>query len=342
MEGPKVSRRFAIAGCGSMARRRIRHALAAGGTVAVWDVRPDRMSEIKTLHPEVTLLPSAAAIADFRPDAMFICVPPAAHEFYLDWAISHDVSFMVEQPVSDSPARMDRLLAEVTRRRLVTHVSDNQRHFEPIQALKRIIESNDVGAVRAVIAERGEWLPDWHPYEPYQDYYPSNRALGGGMDAICDLEWVRYLFGDVVAAIALARRKSGLDIDTDDCVDMAIDTTSGAQVALHCDMLQRPYAFRVKLACAEGTVVYDAPDDFLKVYSVKTSAWEERPFAVEFDAHSAMQGKPYFAWVEPMYLADSRSFLDRLEKGDCSTASLHDGIENLRIVHELIRGSGKL
>jgi hypothetical protein len=106
-------------------------------------------------------------------------------------------------------------------------------------------------------------------------------------------------------------------------------------------MLQRSYAFRVKLVCAEGNVVYDAPDTVLKL-TRPGGATEERPFAVGFAEHAAMPGKPYFAWVEPMYLADSREFLDRLEKGDPDTASLREGIENLRIVHELIRGSGRI
>lgn len=335
-----AEKKFIVAGCGSMARRRIRHALATGGSVAVWDVRPDRMNEVKTLHPELTFLSSAAAMDDVGADAIFICVPPSEHEFYLDWAIRRGVSFMVEQPISDNPHRLDEILREAERQGLITHVSNNQRHFEPILALKRVIDSNEFGPVRAMLAERGEWLPDWHPYEPYQDYYPSSYDRGGGIDAICDLEWVRYLFGDVIEARALARRKSGLDITTDDCADLAMDMSGGPQVMLHCDMLQRTYAFRVKLVCAEGTIVYDGPDDFLKIYSKASDRWDQRHFAVGFSDHNAMQGKPYFAWVEPMYQADSRSFLDRLDATDSDTSSLRDGIENLRITYELIRGSG--
>lgn len=335
--------RYIVAGCGSMARRRVRHALAAGAeAVGVWDIRSDRMDEMQTLHPEVVRLADLGSFDAFRPDALFVCVPPSDHERYLDWAVAHGIAFMVEQPVSDHPANMARLLAAVEARRIVTHVSGNQRYFEPIQALKRVIDDGELGAVRAVIAERGEYLPDWHPYEPYRDYYPSHRARGGGMDAICDLEWIRYLFGDVTAARAMAQRKSGLDIDTDDCVDFALEMRSGPQVALHCDMLQRLYAFRVKLVCAEGTVVYDAPETCLKIFSVATGEWTERPFATGFSDHGAMQGKPYFAWVEPMYQADSQSFLDRLARRDPDTASLRFGIENLRIVHELIRGSGRI
>ena len=228
--------RLGVAGCGSMARRRIRHALqATADAVAVWDIRADRIAEVKRLYPEVTPLAGPEVFDEFRPDGLFICVPPSEHQFYLDWALTRGVPFMVEQPISDHPGEMARVLDQVERQRLVTHVSCNQRYFEPIQALKRVIESGELGPVCAVLAERGEWLPDWHPYEPYKDYYPSNRALGGGMDAICDLEWIRYLFGEVATGRALARRKSSLDIDTDDCVDLLLDMHNGPQVALHCD-----------------------------------------------------------------------------------------------------------
>lgn len=329
--------KFIVIGCGSMGRRRIRHALrTADARVGVWDIRDDRMAEIEAMF-DVERVTGIDAFAGFGADAIFICVPPAEHQAYLDWAIDAGIPFMVEQPITHDLDQLDGILEGARRKRLVTHVSNNHRHSAETAAIKSVIDSGDLGRPLAAMVERGEWLPDWHAYEPYTDYYPSSRARGGGLDAICDIDWLRYLFGEVRDAKSMCAKKSDLDIDTFDLTQFLLDFDGGVQVVMQIDMLQRTYAASVKIVFERGTVIVRVPEPVLRVYSRDANAWREIPIVDDRDSHQSMQGKDGFNFVEPMYQRDTQSFLDRLAAGDADLASLRDGIENLRVVHPLVR-----
>jgi predicted dehydrogenase len=326
-----------VVGCGSMGRRRIRHAKElARARVVAWDIRADRRREVAEQFGVETVV-AESEIYRCGADAMFISVPPADHMHYIEKAIEHAMPFMVEQPISHRLDKLDDIVEKVRDRRLVCHVSCNQRFSPRVLAIKKVLEAGRVGQVLTGTVELGEWLPDWHPYEPYQDYYPSSRAKGGGLDAICDLDWLFFLFGPVRDAKTMCSKRSRLEIDTDDVVQMLLDFRDGPQLALHTDMLQRPFSRQSRFVCTNGTVVHDHPDQFLKIYYADERCWEEVPFGADLSRYPHMQGKPAHGFAEPMYQADSQAFLDRLANRDAATDSLENAIANLRFTLSQIR-----
>jgi predicted dehydrogenase len=331
-----MSRHFGVVGCGSMGRRRMRHALELGdGMVIAWDIREDRRREVRAQLSVAT----AQSEADFFSgplDAVFISVPPSEHEHYIYAAIERKIPFMVEQPISHSLENLDRIFKGVENAGITCHVSCNQRYAPRVLALSKALSESGVGRVLTGIVELGEWLPNWHPYEPYQDYYPSWKRMGGGIDAICDLDWLRFLFGEVRESRSLCSRKSTLEIDTYDVQQFLLDFEDGPQLALHCDMLQQPFSRLSRFVCENGVVLHNHPDQFVKAFVADRSEWIEYPFPTDFLRFVAMQGKPSHQFAEPMYYADSAVFIDRLTRADRDLSSLKNGMDNLRLVVPLI------
>lgn len=328
--------RFLVIGCGSMGRRRIRHlGEMTQGEVWGWDIRPDRRAEVERLFGISTFTRREDLDGqDFT--AAFISVPPSVHEQYIDWAIARRLPFMVEQPVTDRLERVAAIREAVVANGQTVHVSNNHRHSARIKLIKALIDSGELGRPLTGIVEIGEWLPDWHSYEPYTDYYPSKRSMGGGLDAVCDLDWLRHLFGEVREAKAMGTIKSDLEIDTFDVAQFLMDFESGPQVVLHTDMLQRPYTAALKLVFAKGTIMHRMPEPTLKVFRWDEQKWSEIPLEEDIGRFPSMQGKEGFNFVEPMYFHDTAYFLDRLAKGDASPASLDSGIENLKVIRPLV------
>lgn len=162
--------------------------------------------------------------------------------------------------------------------------------------------------------------------------------MGGGLDAICDYAWLSALFGAPRAAKSLASKRSDLDIDTMDVVQIVVDFPDGPQAMLHQDMLQRPYAGAWKFVFERAVVTYQAPEPAIRIWRHDGAAWERRALADGRERHAGMAGKPEFNFVEPMYEADSAAFFERLARGDVSTASLAAAIANLRTIHPLCHG----
>lgn len=330
---------FAVIGCGSMGVRRIRHLKQASvGSVVALDIRSDRRSEVEQQFG-IKTLDSVEELLMGRPGAVFICVPPADHLFYLKMAVANRWHFMTEQPVAHSLEGLDELLLAVEREALITHVSCNKRFHPAVQKIREWIAADMIGPVASGIIEIGEWLPDWHPYEPYTDYYPSRRKMGGGLDVICELEWLVHLFGPVSRMACFAGKRSGLDIDTEDVVQVLLEFASGPLIMLHRDMIQRAFAERTKLIGEKGTIEWDWEHRKLRLYQASTKQCQV--FTAEDKADGpAMKMKPGWQWVEPMYLADTRSFLDRLQRDDADSSSLREGIENLRLVLQALECDG--
>lgn len=315
----------------------MRHAKElTGAEVVCWDIRTDRRREVEEQFGVKTIA-SEAEIYAYKPEAMFISVPPSEHMHYILKAIEHAIPFMVEQPIYHRLDHLDDVLARVKANKLVSHVSCNQRFSPRVLAMKKVLDAGRIGKVLSGLVEIGEWLPNWHPYEPYQDYYPSRVATGGGLDAICDLDWLFFLFGEVSEAKTIASKKSDLDVDTDDIVQMLLDFKDGPQIALLTDMLQQPFNRQSRFVCSNGMIVHTHPDQAMKVYYADEARWEDVSFEVDLSRFPHMQGKPQHGFAEPMYQADSQEFFDRLAAGNSSPDSLERGIANLRFTLAQIR-----
>lgn len=324
--------KFAVVGCGSMGNRRIRYIqhLKAGDIVA-YDVRNDRMAAVRGKY-SIQTVNSLQELIDFDPAAIFICVPPSEHLFYLNLAVEHGWHFMTEQPISHALDGLEDIVEIVRRKRLVNHVSCNMRFHPAVIKMKQLIANDSIGSVLSGVVEVGEWLPDWHPYEPYIDYYPSKKSMGGGLDAICDLEWLINMFGSVSRMACIAGKRSTLDIDTDDVVQILLEFKSGPQVSLHTDMLQRAFEHKAKFIGEKGTIVCDWVTHKVSLYQPDTKKWRTIEGEVGTVQWESMKMKPGWEWVEPMYLEDSTAFIKRLQSNDSSTVSLQEGIENLQLI----------
>ena len=324
--------KFAVIGAGSMANRRIRHVQQLrAGEVVVYDVRADRRAEVERNHGVRTVDSLGSLIAE-NPDAIFVSVPPAYHRTYVDLAVERGWHFITEQPIFHTDDGLDELVEAVERRGLITHVSCNMRFHQSVRRMKQLIEEDAIGPVATGMVEIGEWLPDWHPYEPYTDYYPSRRAMGGGLDAICDMEWLGHLFGPMARMACFAGKKTSLDIDTEDVVQMLLEYESGPQLFLHADMIQRAYTHKAKFVGEKGVIEWDWARQTVRLYRASTQQWETFEDKVDVSDWPTMKAKPGWEWVEPMYLEDARAFINRVKAGDSSTDSLREGIYNLRLV----------
>lgn len=330
---------FLVVGNGSMGRRRIRHLVELTDLpVRVYDLRQDRMDEVSAISDRVVQTDFATLPKIGLPKAIFISVPPAEHEFYIDWAIEQGLPFMVEQPITFRLENLARIEAGVHDKGLVAHISNNHRHSSEIATIEAVLAKGEIGRPVSAILERGEWLPDWHTYEPYQVYYPSRKAFGGGLDTVCDLDWMRYLFGEVVSSQSSCAKMSDLEIDTNDVMQFLFVFENRVRAIVHNDMLQRPYAAYTKIICENGSLTFRQKERALTVYNLADETETLVPFEDDRGDRPSMQGKADFSFVEPMYLADTRFFLDKLAAGDTSLDSLRSGIENLKVVHPLVGG----
>ena len=162
--------------------------------------------------------------------------------------------------------------------------------------------SKRVGRVLAVRAEFGGYLPDWRPGRDYRDNYAVSAALGGGilLDAIHELDYLGWLFGDAEEVSATAAHVSDLAGDTEDLAEVTIRFTSGLLAQVHLDYLQRAYRRNLQIIGESGVIVWDYPTHTVTVY-------EPTPRRDVEDLRAA-DGEP-----NDMYLEEMRHFIRCVE-----------------------------
>ena len=320
-----------VVGNGSMGRRRISHCQTFGYTDTTgWDIRTDRRKEVESKFG-IKTLDSQEEFENSNFDAIFISVPPAEHYYYMQLAVKKGWHFMVENPVWHQVTGLDALHKEVENKHLVANVSCNVRFLKATQRIKQLVRDNTIGPILSGVAEIGEYLPDWHPYEPYTDYYPSKKEMGGGLDAMCDLDWLVDIFGDIRTMHTVSSKKSSLKINTYDIIDFILEFKSGPQIMLHTDMLQSPYGRSVKFISEYGVIVWEYKAAIVKYYDRRTGKWTEFDESGDSDKNAAKN------WAEQMYVDDSLHFFKCL-KGEAKPLNTIES--NARLLKQLLEAIG--
>ncbi|MGC8669235.1 MAG: Gfo/Idh/MocA family protein [Chthonomonadales bacterium] len=253
-----MDRRFLVIGCGSIGRRHMRNLRALrAGVLFAWDPDP---TQLGSACEEVSAqaVPSLQAGLEAEPDACFICSPTALHSAQVQMAASYSHLF-VEKPLAADAASARDAAAAVRVHHRICLVACNLRFHPGVVALREALEEGQVGHPLIVQAEFGSYLPDWRPWQDYRSSYSARRELGGGilLDAIHELDLVRWLAGELTLVQGFRATTKTLQIDTEEIACLHGRSSSGVCFQIHLDYLQRIYTRRCKVIGTEGTLLWD-------------------------------------------------------------------------------------
>ena len=114
------------------------------------------------------------------------------------------------------------LLALCHQRRLVLMVGYNFRFYPPLQAMRQALVEGCIGRLISLRAEAGQYLPDWRPGSDYRQGASARRELGGGvvLELSHELDYIRWLGGEVESVGALVGKLSDLEIEVEDTAEI--------------------------------------------------------------------------------------------------------------------------
>ncbi|MCH7929401.1 MAG: Gfo/Idh/MocA family oxidoreductase, partial [Proteobacteria bacterium] len=242
---------------------------------------------------------SLDAALEKRPELAIIASPAA---FHLDTALplaESGVHLLVEKPLSNGLDRVDRLIDICFSRHLTLMVGYNFRFYRPLRQLKAALNRGQIGRIVAYRAEVGMYLPDWRPTADYRASASARQALGGGvlLELSHELDYTRWLLGDVTDVFAHVQKASDLDIDVEDLAELQLSFAAGGVASIHLDMIQRVAFRNCRVIGTEGTLLWDGPSHRVAMYSAGNGEWVDLHPAAEIDRNQ-------------MYLSELQYFLD--------------------------------
>lgn len=305
--------RVLIVSFGSIARRHLANLRQFEPEVKVTLLR--RAIDPTLAEDQVTTLDEALTR---NPDAALVCSPASEHIAVARVLAERGIALFVEKPLAHSLDGVADLLALATERRVPLMVGYCLRYLASLRAAREALQTGRIGRLLHIHAEVGMHLADWRPAADYRTVVTAQRALGGGalLELSHELDYVRWLAGEVEGVAADLARVSDLEIDVEDCADLTLRFASGARGTVHLDLLARPAFRRCRMIGTTGTIEVDLIADRARLFT--EGKWQD------INAPGADRNA--------MYLAELRHFLDCVRDRLEPDITGHDGLKVLEII----------
>jgi predicted dehydrogenase len=257
---------------------------------------------------------------DVKPDIAIITNPAAMH-IMTGLKLAHEgTSLFIEKPFSNNLDGIEELIQLCHSHEQTLMIGYNLRFLSSLQLLKETIEEGVIGKTLSIIAEVGQYLPDWRPGIKYSKSVSAQNQLGGGalLELSHELDYTRWLMGEVQTVSAQTGKLSDLEMDVEDIADIHLQFTNGAFGSIHLDMLQRTPSRTCKLIGTNGTLVWDGVLNSVRLYSAETQTWQDVFPAQALDRNE-------------IYILELKHFIDCVENGTNPLITGEDGLQALKI-----------
>jgi len=193
------------------------------------------------------------------PDVLIISNPTSLHLKYVLKAIEYNIDTLVEKPLAEDIAEVDKVKEILKNRDNFIAVGYNLRFNPLIDHIKKIILSNKYGKIIKTELNVGHYLPYWHPYEDYQTSYVAKKDLGGGVIRTLshEIDLGQYWFGKYKKIFSKVLKISDLKIDVDDYSFIFAEMESGAILTISMDYLNPISQREGSILFENGLLTYD-------------------------------------------------------------------------------------
>jgi len=255
-----------IIGLGSIGRRHIK-ILKALIDCSIFVLR--QKNKTREDIPEVEkYLFDCKEINKIKIDFAIVCNPPIFHVETAIILAKKNIPFLMEKPVCVSMRKIPQLLDIVKDKGLPVLVGFNLRHHYLYNKIKELIASKKMGKILAILAETGQYLPNWREFD-YTTSYSAYRDLGGGVifDLTHEIDLAVDLLGEVNSLSCMKKKMSSLKIDSEDIAEITLSHKNGGICHLHLDYLQKEYTRKFKLIFENGEIFWDYSSGRLRLTS---------------------------------------------------------------------------
>jgi predicted dehydrogenase len=235
------------------------------------------------------------------------------------------VHLLVEKPISNATCGVAELIEECRVRGLTLMIGYNLRFLPSLMRFRELVEEGRVGRVLSARAEVGQFLPSWRPGSDYRQTVSARAELGGGvlLELSHEIDYLRWLFGEVEWVSAVGRRQSALEIDVEDTAHLVLGFSGETKVprviaALSMDFIRHDTTRCCTAIGETGSLRWNAIAGTVEVLEQGADAWRT------LLAHPHQR--------DESYLAEWRHFLECITAGSASLVSGNDALAVLRVI----------
>ncbi len=314
--------RVLIVGLGSIGRRHLANLrlIEPAAHITIWHQRSKRQAAAAAPSPADCVVYNLEDALNTKPDAALVTNPASLHIETGRALAQQGIHLFIEKPLSNTLDGVDELLDLCRQRSLVLMVGYNLRFYRPLQVMRQALLEGRIGCIITLRAEVGQYLPEWRLGSDYRQSVSARRDLGGGavLELSHELDYVRWLVGEVKTVSAQVGHLSHLEIDVEDMAEIILQFRNGAIASVHLDMVDRATMRTCRITGTEGTLTWDGMSHCVQLFSAATDTWSDLHPAKAIDRNE-------------MYVSELCHFLDCVRGNEVPIVSGDDGRRVLEI-----------
>lgn len=295
-----------VVGLGSMGKRRIR-LMSEHKEIEILgiDSQASRCEEVKEKFDVVCYASIEEACRAQVIDAAVISTSPLSHAAIIRECLSHNLHVFTEiNLVQDGYEENMRLAKE---KNLVLFLSSTFLYRKETQTIieKVRAEKSPLNYIYHV----GQYLPDWHPWESYNNYFIGNPKTNGCREIMAiDLPWLVTAFGPIVRFHAVKSKNTELNITYNDNYLITLEHESGAKGVFAVDVVARKPYRHIDVYGEHMQLSWNGTADSLNVFNIEEKKEENISFS---DASEHVDGYAAFITENP-YREELNAFFKQI------------------------------
>lgn len=315
--------RILIVGLGSIGKRHLR---LARELFPQADIRIFRHQESATVPEHSNGCFSALDRAiEFAPHIAVVANPSPFHVAAAQRLVASGTHLLVEKPLAASVDGVASLLESVREQRTVLLTGYNLRFLPSLQRFRDLLHAKEIGKVWSVRCEIGQYLPSWRPDTDYRQHVSARRELGGGalLELSHEIDYLRWIFGEVDQVKATISRQSNLEIDVEDTAHLIFGFAPGASGhrlvgTLNMDLIRHDTTRLCTAIGENGSLRWNGLTGVVEKFEAGAKEWRE------LFRHQHQR--------DDSYLAEWRHFLACVKEQETPLIRGEDGLRVLQII----------
>lgn len=319
-----------VVGLGSMGKRRIRllRRFEEITRIVGVDGREDRREEARQ-NPgcDVYVSIEEALEACSGVECAFICTSPLSHNALISTALNNRLHVFTELNLVTDGYEENIQMAKETGR--VLFLSSTFFYREEIQYIRQHIHLNNK---LNYVYHIGQYLPDWHPWENYTDFFVSDERTNGCREIMAiELPWLVGIFGDVKALNVVSDNISSLHIPYRDNYMIQLEHENGHKGTLIVDVVSPKAVRNLEIYGEDQYFAWNGSPTSLECFDPETKQIQKVTLC---EGAEHIEGYGTFI-IENAYQNEIRGFLDAVCHQAAPPYGFEEDLKILRLIDRI-------
>lgn len=258
-----------VVGLGSMGKRRIRliKKIYENCSLLGVDKKRERREQAKNMFQIECIDDLNLAIEEFKPDCAIICTSPLSHAAIIETCLNRSIHVFTELNLVADKYKTNVELAK--NKGVILFLSSTFLYRKEIEFIGTKV--TNTGYPVNYIYHTGQYLPDWHPWESYTEFFVGDKRTNGCREIFAiELPWIIKTFGKIKKFYAIGGKISSLDLDYADNYMLILEHENGNHGVLAVDIISRKPSRNLEVYGDEIFIKWDGTPDGLKQYNIET------------------------------------------------------------------------